>query len=303
MNERTVINYLCRLTGCLLLFFSTLGCGGDEPQHDKMVPTEDSSESRQETVSPISVSKIMDISDLYDNSYIQSMAIYGDYAFVLNTKGGCRVVDLNQKQVIAETRLATYVSDNHANHAEFSHQFKDQSSFPLLYVTPLYSGRCYVENYHSETNTFSREQTILLSTTVFSNERTTQFSIDRDKGLLYVISHKGLSEEHLRWFKLPDINKKWVTLTDDDLLGSHILTKIWNNSGQGSYIIKGNLYLMYGTDKTEHDIYVVDLNTFNYKHYEFSQFLSAEPEGLAPYKGYLMVNTNFPGGIYRLMKY
>ena len=73
--------------------------------------------------------------------------------------------------------------------------------------------------------------------------------------------------------------------------------------GVRSYIIKGNLYLMYGTDKTEHDIYVVDLNTFNYKHYEFSQFLSAEPEGLAPYKGYLMVNTNFPGGIYRLMKY
>ena len=233
MNERTVINHLCRLTGCILLCFLSLGCGGDEPQQGKTAPAEDTPESKTEEISPISVSKIMDISDLYDNSYIQSMAIYGDYAFVLNTKGGCRVVDLNKKQVIAETRLATYVSDNHANHAEFSHQFKDQSSFPLLYVTPLYSGRCYVENYHPETNTFSREQTILLSTTVFSNERTTQFSIDRDKGLLYVISHKGLSEEHLRWFKLPDINKKWVTLTDDDLLGSHILTKIWNNSGQG----------------------------------------------------------------------
>ena len=120
MNERTVINHLCRLTGCILLCFLSLGCGGDEPQQGKTAPAEDTPESKTEEISPISVSKIMDISDLYDNSYIQSMAIYGDYAFVLNTKGGCRVVDLNQKQVIAETRLATYVSDNHANHAEFS---------------------------------------------------------------------------------------------------------------------------------------------------------------------------------------
>ena len=300
-----MINYSCRLLSCMLLCFLSLGCG-DEPQAQDILPPstdKDTSETVPEESNPISVSRIMEISDLYDNSYMPSMAIYGDYAFVINKKGGCRVVDLKKHQIIAETRLATYVSDNHANHVEFSHQFKGQNSFPLLYVTPLYSKRCYVENYHPETNTFSREQTILVSTTVFSDDKTAQYTIDRDKGVLYVISHKNLTEIHLRWFKLPDINNKWVTLTDNDLLGSHKITMLQRNYGQGSYIMNGILYMIYGTKQTERELYALDLMTLKYKHYVFTQYLYAEPEGLAPYKGYLLTNTDFPGGIWRIFKY
>ena len=184
--------------------------------------------------------------------------------------------------------------------------FKDGSTFPLLYVTPLYSRRCYVENYNPETNKFSREQTILLSTTEFSADKTAQYCIDRDKGLLYVISYKGLEECHLRWFKLPAINKTWVTLTDSDLLGTHTiaLTMLDKNCyGQGSYIINGKLYLLYGTHKSDRKINVVDLSTFNVETYEFTHLIKSEPEGLAPYKGYLLVNTDFPGAIWRLIKY
>ena len=92
---------------CLLCCLLSPACG-DEPQASDW-SQDAKTDSEDEEMNPISVSKVMDIPDLYDNSYMQSMAIYGDYAFVINKKGGCRIVDLQQHQVIAETRLAVYV--------------------------------------------------------------------------------------------------------------------------------------------------------------------------------------------------
>ena len=283
--------------------FAFIGACGEEPGFDTAQAYDENEYNISRNEDEISVSKIMDLDEKFDNNYQQSLAVYGNQAFAFSTKGACRVINLATHEIVAETRLASYASNNHANSAEFSNIFLDHNDYPLLYVTPLYNLKCHVENYDATNNKFSLVQTIAVSTTIFNDNKTLQFSLDKDKSLLYAIS---FSSDHtkcyLRWFRIPSIDKKSVVLTDDDLLGAKEFQLLNANYGQASYIINNKLYLMFGTNKTQHEIYVVDLDTFQYKYFNFTFQLGAEPEGLAPYQGYLIVNTNFPGGIYRLMK-
>lgn len=75
----------------------------------------------------------------------QSMAIFGNYMFLLNSDGAGFVVDMTEKNVVGTLTMPS-IANNHQNAAQFSAIFYDNTDeFPLLFVSHKDSNTEYAE--------------------------------------------------------------------------------------------------------------------------------------------------------------
>jgi hypothetical protein len=251
------------------------------------------------------VSKLMDLAPYVSqvqngisHYYSQEgMAVYDDTAFILNECGFCRIINLQSKQVLTQINLASFSTYNHANNACFSQKFYDpEDPYPLLYVSPCNAPpTCYVERYQDSSNSFELIQTIHVATKSY-NKYYTNFNLDNDNSLMYVFFVMNNSSCIIRSYKLPNIEAKDVTLTDSDMVSEYKYKFSDIHVWQGSYFYKGVLYVLYGGEQEkERGFYALNLASLTYKDLDFSSKFSKEPEAIAFYNHFLIINGNGDG--------
>ena len=86
------------------------------------------------------------ISGTYEKHSAQGMAVWDNYAVLLNDQGLCRIYSLDRKELAGSYRLGSFHKNNHANCASFGVEYPEGNmTFPALYVSPtlsLFCGKC-----------------------------------------------------------------------------------------------------------------------------------------------------------------
>lgn len=182
--------------------------------------------------------------------------------------------------------------------------FSAEDKYPLLYISPYAYQTCYVERYLEEENRFELIQTIKVSTSQYNDEYG-EFVIDEDKGLLYDLTFPSTKADnsHIKIFNLPQMDFQQVTLTDNDLIDIKTIQLDYPNILQGALYHNGYIYMLFGNQSTNKQLYCVDTNSFNYYIYDYTKFFNGvEPEDISIYRDSCITCTNHPKAIWNLFK-
>ena len=244
---------------------------------------------------------------LYKGRSAQGMAISGDFAYLFNDGGLCRVLNLETEKIDYEFMLECAAKETHVNCACFSKVYIGESSIPALYVTEFYGKRrCFVEVIQNGTSRLV--QTIELRNQQGKNPFVREWIVDNNEGMLYaIIREANQSEENvIRKFHLPPLNNANVILTDKDIVDEFTVNFV--NGLQGGKIKGRYMYVvtgftpLHGEGKYyDREIKVIDLYKKKLvRSIDLSKVTINEPQDIDFYKGDCLLFAGYTGGIYKV---
>lgn len=243
----------------------------------------------------------------------QGLAIYGNYAFRLNTgdntgdvKGSLNIYDIsdlsNIHKVISLTLPSSYA--NHCNSCQFAPNREQGYDFPLLYVSGNYRSTCFV--YRVTLKSVNLVQTIYWDTDSDVPELNGMHPNIQigDDGFLWAVSddcNPGLSDtgnlDYIYKFNLPSIADQIITLSKSKIIESFVvqrqnhynLDKTW----QGLKIYSGKIYFLRGSNNAyTSGIEVIDIESKKLVSVIPLKITNVEPEDLEIYNNRLFVAYN-----------
>lgn len=251
------------------------------------------------------------IEGFYKGYAAQGMAIYDHKAYLLNSGGICRVMELKSGQIVGEFFIQSK-DNNHCNSASFGCERVKGNKVPVMYISQCnLPHKCFVE---SMTDSCS----VLVQTISICRNGEDGIVHDwvvdsRHKVLYAVVSLKRKGEQiYLRHkitrYRLPQLSEgKDVELTDADAYDSFEVQ--FPNLLQGA-AIKGNLmYLPTGCnsksegnpDVGRREVIVVNLKKRTIvRKIDLMQMTDCEPEDCDFYRGKLLVYCGQKGGLYHV---
>ena len=267
-------------------------------------------------------SAVIDVGTIYSGSdfssdVAQGMAIFNGIAFGLLKNGGCILLDLSTKTIVAAYQLPGYGSDFHANSADFSDEFYDtDDEFPLLYVSKTNGNTdspCYVFR-------VSRTGASLIQTISFDNgngDYTGSFDwiLDLPVGTTnssyrkFILWGNGANGTHpMKVLPVPAITSATVIYTEADvtkefLLETYLPPSEKINVYQGHTVYQNYLFLVDGQWQNN-KIYCFNKNSFAFVGRLASKTLMPyEFEDVAVYDGMLysyQLSPNDYGQYYKI---
>lgn len=271
------------------------------------------------------VQKYMTLSKDGISTGYQGIAVCGNNLYQLFHGGYCNVYDLSAKNStpVAKFQLGSFdAENNHANSCNFSGNFYNGNTIPLLYVTDGNSAevmKCSVENITENNGTYSAStvQTIALDQSGFESAGfvpywgwSTWFA-DGENDLLYYFGAKyrtnGSEAEHydenryiVTTFRLPDVSESDIVLTASDVLDQ--FTTVYDvNVTQGGTLFDRKIFYTFGFGEAAYPsaIRVFDIAEKSLANRIDLSFITEELEACAVWNGALLVVTQ-SGNLYRL---
>lgn len=186
----------------------------------------------------------------------QSIAVFGKYMFIFLEAGGCDILDMETKEIIAQAE--TLSTNNHQNSAQFTDLYYDQDDeFPLLLVsrymknTGTNNDGCLVYRVTRSESVF----TMTLITTILWDHTTygVDWCMDSKTKTLYGIAFLNgdytvtqNNPSHVVGFGFPSADdlrtNQTITLTDDDIKSSFTIE---HQIVQGCTMHNGVIYVAY----------------------------------------------------------
>lgn len=228
----------------------------------------------------------------------QGLAIYGDYAFRMNTGNGSgtqaatmRVYDISDMGNVRQVGTFTLQSGgkaNHANSAQFAPFPEGGNEFPYLYVSGNYTSYCGV--YKVTTAGATLVQTISVVNERFDLQGMHPNVQVGDDGYLYAVSDDGGDNDFVMRWELPKVSAGDVTLNDNNcelgftLKRDKSLSQTW----QGMKIYGGKVYFLRGMTSGI-GIEVIDIGQEKISSVIPVNIMAAEPEDLEVWNDRLIV--------------
>ncbi len=248
----------------------------------------------------------------YKRASMQGMAIYGDYAYLMNDGGICRVYDLREQTVANEFMLGSADEKNHANSASFGWEVPEGGTNPAIYISKCREPYCcYVENISVDGSqliqTISADvggKPMPVADWVVDPREPALYSITRTSEQLDSI---GTVENIITKFPLPRLaDGNVVVLTDKDVLDR--FSVYFPNILQGAAIYGNSLYIATGLQQSvshrrdaRRALKVVDLKKRRLvKDIDLTYLTTLEPEGVDFYKGKAMISCGEEGGLWEV---
>lgn len=252
------------------------------------------------------------LSGRFNNLSGQGMAIDGDYAYILNNTGYCRVYNLLDSVCVAGFFLESSHSSNHANCASLKKVADGSGAKTLIYISECAKPyKCYVEQLSADKSNSRLVQTIIpLSNS--APKMIHDWIVDGE--YLYGITSVPKQNDTLSLrtiiiykYRLPLLSDSIVFLTDDKILDKFNVS--FPNILQGGVIREHLLYLPVGLHESstksrldkDRALIVIDL----YKHaivktIDLNEITLYEPEDVDFYKDELYLFCGQKGGLYRI---
>lgn len=240
--------------------------------------------------------------------YRQACAVYGNYLFQGYDKGYIKVYDIsdmNNIQYIDDFELANYSSNIHCAVLSFAPSIISGNDFPLLYI----EYGIHIDNELScivqkvTTNSAELVQKIIFDIGMPGNADI--FPLIGDDNKLYLFAmEKQAHDAHFYVFNVPNVSNSEVTLTLEDTIDSWVDEDAYYtyNQIQSAMVRNGKYYMLYGTHQTaKRGIAVYNLTTHKVvSNVDLTNAEPQEPEGIAVYKGSMLLSINDAGGIYKI---
>lgn len=239
--------------------------------------------------------RVRKVSGLYGS---QGLAIYGDYAFRLDTGNSSgtqaatmRVYDISDMGNVRQVGTFTLQSGgkaNHANSAQFAPFPDGGNDFPYLYVSGNFTSYCGV--YKVTTAGATLVQTISVVNERFDLQGMHPNIQVGDDGYLYAVSDDGGDNDFVMRWELPKVSAGDVTLNDNNcelgftLKRDKSLSQTW----QGMKIYGGKVYFLRGMTSGI-GIEVIDIGQEKISSVIPVNIMAAEPEDLEVWNDRLIV--------------
>lgn len=262
----------------------------------------------------ISAQMIHPIVGTYQKKSAQGMAIWGDYAYMFNEGGHCRVIDLESGIVKRELDLACSDMNPHINSACFGVEKNGESELPVIYVseTNNNSKKCFVED-------ISGERPVIIQT-IDAKEKGKAYTnhdwvVDRENHYLYGINrkwHKYIDDQGnvnniITKYRLPKLSDgELITLSEEDIIDRFEI--IFANDMQDAVIKGGMMYILTGYHEMVHEkkgakraIIIVDLKRMKIdKIIDLTYLTTNEPEGIDFWNKKCIISCGQNGGLYEV---
>ena len=243
----------------------------------------------------------------------QGMAIYEDFAYLMNDSGICRVLNLKNEKIIRHFCLASAAKGNHANTACFKKTPSGEGGMPMIYISECTGkGRCFVERF--DTNTSPLIQTIE-AIKDGKNCRISNWTLDNKRGFLYGIARNQKeildSDGNVRCsivkFRIPSLLEgAHVCFTESDIIDKFDV--FFPNIMQGVKIRGNYMFLVTGQPQSlserkdgRREIFVIDLKKKKIvKTIDLTYVTTNEPEDIDFYRGKCLLFCGHEGGIYEV---
>lgn len=249
----------------------------------------------------------------YKDSAAQGMAIWGDYAYIMNHGGRCRVYNLRKSKVERDFLLASADSNNHVNNACFGKEVIKGNNKPVIYISECHGRfRCFVENLNASGSQLV--QTIELRKSNGKPKGVLDWIVDVQEGFVYTIwrdasdlKEKGIARNTISKYRLPRLSEgNKVVINIKDSLES--FDAIFPNVIQGAKIRNGFMYIATGYQETasarkdaKRAVQVIDLRKKQlFKTIPLTYITMNEPEDIDFYKGKCLLFCGQNGGIYEV---
>ena len=243
----------------------------------------------------------------------QGMAIFGDSAYLMNSSGLCRVLDLRKGMVVRHFNLASSAKNNHANTICFRCDKGSLQGLPLAYISECTGkGRCFVEQFGG---TSSRLVQSIETTKQGRNWRMANWTLDNKKGYLYgmvrnkkeIIDSSGNVNCTIVKYRIPDISEgSEIVFSENDVLEQ--FNVIFPNVMQGVKIRGKYMYIVSGQPQSlgerrdaRREIFVIDLMKKKIvKTIDLTYVTTNEPEDIDFYGKKCLLFCGHEGGIYEV---
>lgn len=243
----------------------------------------------------------------YKSRTAQGMAIYGDYAYLFNDGGLCRMLNLKTGMVEHDFMLECAAKETHVNSACFSRQYIGNNPLPALYITEFYGKRrCFVEVIQNGASKLI--QTIELRNQQGKNPFVREWIVDNKEQMLYAFIREENrdSTNVIMKFSLPPLDKARILLTDKDVIDEFTVDFV--NGLQGGKIKGRYMYMTVGFTPLDGEgeyfdraVKVIDLKKKKLvKSIDLSKVTINEPEDIDFYKGKCFLFAGGTGGIYKV---
>lgn len=228
----------------------------------------------------------------------QGLAIYGDYAFRLDTGNSSgtqaatmKVYDISDMGNVRQVGTFTLQSGgkaNHANSAQFAPFPEGGNDFPYLYVSGNYTSYCGV--YKVTTSGATLVQTISVVNERFDLQGMHPNVQVGDDGYLYAVSDDGGDNDFVMRWELPKVSAGDVTLNDNNCQLGFTLKrdKSLSQTWQGMKIYGGKVYFLRGMTSGI-GIEVIDIGQEKISSVIPVNIMAAEPEDLEVWNDRLIV--------------
>ncbi|MBR1940241.1 MAG: hypothetical protein IJ845_02785 [Bacteroidaceae bacterium] len=250
----------------------------------------------------------------YKGNSAQGMAIYGDFGYLMNNSGHCRVLDLRSGNIGREFELASASKNNHVNNVCFGKESLDDNNIPLLYISEYLSPyRCFVEQ-------IKDDSTVLIQTIAVrqgnNNVVVHDWVVDTQHDFIYTIrrinrekNHVGGVRHIISKYRLPSVDEgRNIVLDDSDKIDSFDV--FFANGLQGAKIRDEKLYIatglreygkVLGMPDADRALIIVDLISRQIERIiDLTYVTILEPEDIDFYEGKCLLYCGQNGGIYEL---
>ena len=255
---------------------------------------------------PVSAQMVFPVVGQYKSRSAQGMAIYGDYAYVFNDGGLCRMLNLKTEKIERDFMLECAAKETHVNSACFSRQYIGDNPTPALYVTEFYGKRrCFVELINEEKSRLV--QTIEFKDSQGRNPFVREWIVDNNEHMLYAVIREANREDAnvIKKFVLPPLSDAKILLTEKDIVDEFTVNFV--NGLQGGKIKGRYMYIATGFtplhgegEYFDRAIKVIDLKKKELvKSIDLSKVTINEPEDIDFYKGKCLLFAGGTGGIYQ----
>lgn len=251
------------------------------------------------------------ITGTHEKQSAQSMAIWGDTAYLFNNTGYCRVLNLATGIVERSFKIGSYGKNMHVNSACFGNEFVGKSFCPVIYLSETRAPyRCIVEQI-SDTSSYV-VQTICPQSEGAPRKVTT-WIVDREKHALYALARiyqrkqKNSDIIEITKYRLPMLSEgKNIIFNEDDILDSFRVN--FRSALQGGNIRGGYMYIASGFQTTSNNKYnseraiqIIDLGLKKLiRKTNLTYITTNEPEGIDFYGRTALLYTGQNGGIYEV---
>lgn len=251
------------------------------------------------------------IEGTYKKQSAQSMAIWGDTAYLFYNSGICRALNLKTGQIVCVFKIASSGKNTHVNSASFGSEIAGYNGRPVIYLSETRKPyRCFVEQLDG---TSSYIVQTLYPRYNGHPKKVTSWIVDANKKALYALSRvnsrkqKESDKIEITKYRLPNLLEgDSVLLSEKDVVDSFYV--YFRSALQDGVIIGDRMYISSGFHAeslrkffSPRAVQVVDLKLKTIiRRIDLSSIFTNEPEGIDFWGGKMLLFTGQAGGIYEV---